>query len=124
MNGITAFEANQEEPGYAATGRLHVDTVGWEVRHEGDTPGHGGCRSSFLEPPVRSFFPPARQKSKRPVEAAGAVDARNAPTAPWKTAQNAVSHSYHRLCLLSLVTRKLLPMFPVNFVTYVPGCTL
>ena len=30
------------------------------------------------------------------VEAAGAVDAKNAPTAPWKTAQNAVSHSSHR----------------------------
>jgi hypothetical protein len=57
------------------------------------------------------------------VEAAGAVDAKNAPTAPWKTAQNAVSHSYHRLSLLSLVTGKVLPMFPVNFVTYVPGCT-
>ena len=33
---------------------------------------------------------------KPPVEAAGAVDAKNAPTAPWKTAQTAVSHSYHR----------------------------
>jgi len=32
----------------------------------------------------------------RPMEAAGTVDAQNAPTAPWKTAQNAVSHSYHR----------------------------
>jgi hypothetical protein len=26
------------------------------------------------------------------MDAAGAVDAQNAPTAPWKTAQNAVSH--------------------------------
>ena len=30
-----------------------------------------------------------------PLEAAGAVDAKSAPTAPWKTAQTAVSHSYH-----------------------------
>jgi hypothetical protein len=30
------------------------------------------------------------------VEAAGAVDAENAPTAPWKTAKRAVSHSSHR----------------------------
>jgi hypothetical protein len=29
------------------------------------------------------------------VDAAGAVDAQNAPTAPWKTAQHAVSHSAH-----------------------------
>jgi hypothetical protein len=29
------------------------------------------------------------------MDAAGAVDAQNAPTAPWKTAQNAVSHSAH-----------------------------
>ena len=48
----------------------------------------------------------------------GAVDAKNASTAPWKTAQNAVSHSYHRPS--SLFTKchpcsrlTLLPMFPV-----------
>jgi hypothetical protein len=29
------------------------------------------------------------------MDTAGAVDAQNAPTAPWKTAQNAVSHSPH-----------------------------
>src|SRR5512147_3252122 len=29
------------------------------------------------------------------MDAAGAVDAQNAPTAPWKTAQTAVSHSAH-----------------------------
>jgi hypothetical protein len=29
------------------------------------------------------------------MDTAGAVDAQNAPTAPWKTAQNAVSHSAH-----------------------------
>jgi hypothetical protein len=56
--------------------------------------------------------------ARRPMEAAGAVDAQNAPTAPWKTAQNAVSHSYHRhshrepKCYpCSRLT--LLPMFPV-----------
>ena len=37
------------------------------------------------------------QVIKPAVDAAGAVDAQNAPTAPWKTAQNAVSHSDHRL---------------------------
>ena len=48
-----------------------------------------------------------------PVEAAAAVDARNASTAPWKTAKNAVSHTYHR------------PLFvtgaPNKRVTHVPG---
>jgi hypothetical protein len=29
------------------------------------------------------------------MDAAGAVDGQNAPTAPWNTAQNAVSHSAH-----------------------------
>jgi hypothetical protein len=57
------------------------------------------------------------------VEAAGAVDAKNAPTAPWETGRP-VFHSYHRLCLLSLITGKVSPRFPVNFVTYVPGCTV
>ena len=53
----------------------------------------------------------------------GAVDAKNAPTAPWETGRP-VFHSYHRLCLPSVVTGRVSPMFPVNFVTYVPGCTL
>jgi hypothetical protein len=30
------------------------------------------------------------------VEVAGAVDAKNAPTAPWKTAEDAVFHSSHK----------------------------
>ena len=31
----------------------------------------------------------------RRMDAAGPVDAQNAPTGPWKTAQTAVSHSAH-----------------------------
>ena len=34
-------------------------------------------------------------RTRRAMEAAGAVDAKNAPTAPWKT-HRAVSHSFHR----------------------------
>ena len=68
------------------------------------------------------FSARAAKNRQRPVEAVGAVDAKNAPTAPWKTGRP-VSHSYHRLSLLSLVTGKVSPMFPVNFVTYLPGCT-
>ena len=41
----------------------------------------------------------ARASMKRPMEAAGAVDAENAPTAPWKT-RGRVSHSAHRPRLL------------------------
>jgi hypothetical protein len=63
----------------------------------------------------------ATKNRKWPVEAAGAMDAKNAPTAPLKTG-GPVSHSYHRLLLLftgkpekchpcSRLT--LLPMFPV-----------
>src|SRR5467141_222681 len=54
------------------------------------------------------------------MEAAGAVDAKNAPTAPWKTRRR-VSHSYHRPSSRELNVNKcypcsrltLLPMFPV-----------
>ena len=67
------------------------------------------------------FSARATKNRKRPMEAAGAMDAKNAPTAPWKTGRP-VSHSYHRLFLLftgkpekchpcSRLT--LLPMFPV-----------
>jgi hypothetical protein len=93
------------------------------TRQQGDSPGHGTCRSPFLEPPAQSISPRAPTTNrKRPVEAAGAVDAKNAPTAPWETGRPAF-HSYHRLCLPSLVTGRVSPMFPVNFVTDVPGCT-
>ena len=60
---------------------------------------------------------------KSAVEAAGAMDAKNASTAPWKTAKNAVSHSYHTPLFFTSITQKVLPMFPVNSVTYLPGCT-
>ena len=38
---------------------------------------------------------PAAFARKAAMDAAGAVDAQNAPTAPWTTAENAVSHSTH-----------------------------
>jgi hypothetical protein len=83
------------------------------TRQQGDSPGHGTCRSPFLEPPAQSISPRAPTTNrKRPVEAAGAVDAKNAPTAPWETGRPAF-HSYHRLCLPSLVTGRVSPMFPV-----------
>ena len=58
------------------------------------------------------FSAHATKNRKRPVEAAGAVDAKNAPTAPCKTGRP-VSHSYHRLFLLFTDNRK--------SVTHVPG---
>src|SRR3990172_7015954 len=95
------------------------------LQQGGDSTGQDGCRSSLLGHPARSFFrAPDAKIGKPPVEAARAVDAKNAPTASWKNAQNAVSHSSHRPFPVSLVTGKVLPMFPVNFVTYVPGCTI
>ena len=114
MNGTTAFEANQEEP-------VRTLTTSGATHHEGRVRVMAAAdrRSWSLLP--RRFSARASTIRKRPVEAAGAVDAKNAPTAPWKTAQNAVSHSYHRLFLLSPVNQKcypcsrltLLPMFPV-----------
>ena len=41
------------------------------------------------------YLSPAEFERRAAMDAAGAVDAQNAPTAPWKTAQNAVSHSAH-----------------------------
>ena len=35
----------------------------WGTRQEGDSPGHGTCRSSFLEPPARSFLRARDHKS-------------------------------------------------------------
>src|SRR5436309_5726214 len=94
------------------------------TRHAGESPGGTATVDRRSWGLLRGRFSArAATNRKRPVEAAGAVDAKNAPTAPWKTGRP-VSHSYHRLSLLSLVTGKVSPMFPVNFVTYVPGCTL
>ena len=91
---------------------------------QGDRTGQGGCRSSFLEPPARSLLGARAPQSGKPaVEAVGAADAEHASTAPWKTAKHAVSHRYHRPLFFPSVTQKVLPMFPVNSVTYVPGCT-
>jgi putative transposase len=47
------------------------------------------------------YLSPAEFERRTAMDAAGAVDAQNAPTAPWKTAQNAVSHSAHSPSLLS-----------------------
>jgi hypothetical protein len=63
---------------------------------------------------LRVVFHGARPAIEKPaVEAAGAVDAENASTAPWKTAKNAVSHSYHKPSLSTLGNPK--------SVTHVPG---
>src|SRR5215510_3835094 len=51
------------------------------------------------------------------MDAAGAVDAQNAPTAPWKTAQNAVSHSahtHHRFTMKKNGTNTVNPLYTRN----------
>ena len=35
------------------------------TRQKGDSPSHGGCRSSFLEPPARSFLRVPDEKSEK-----------------------------------------------------------
>jgi hypothetical protein len=42
------------------------------------------------------FSARAANNRKRPVEAAGAVDAKNAPTAPWKTTERFSTSSHRR----------------------------
>ena len=112
MNGTTSFEANQEEPGCAATGCPEVDHVGWERATRGIVRVMATVDRRSWSLLGGRFSARATKNRKRPVEAAGAVDAKNAPTAPWKTG-SPVFHSYHRLFLLSLVTGK--------SVTHVPG---
>jgi hypothetical protein len=60
---------------------------------------------------------PATFERNKGMDAAGAVDAQNAPTAPWKTAQNAVSHSAHsqpRYSLKNDGTKREQPSQPVH----------
>ena len=44
---------------------------------------------------MKGAFRPRPRKMQPRMDVAGAVDAQNAPTAPWIPAQNAVSHSAH-----------------------------
>src|SRR4030095_4600427 len=50
------------------------------------------------------------RKMRRRVDAASAVHAQNAPTAPWKTAQSAVSHSDHTHHLLDEGRSETIPL--------------
>ena len=83
----------------ATTGRHHRTSSGRDPAGRFNSFGNR-CRATLLLRRAtrnrrtgvgRSFRPAA----PGPVEAAGAVDAESAPTAPWKT-QGQVFHSYHR----------------------------
>ena len=88
----------------------------------GDSQGH--CRSSFLEPPARSFSPRARPNiGKGPWKLPEPWTPRTRPPLLGKP-EDRFSTATTGPLFLSLVTGSLSPMFPVNFVTYVPGCTL
>jgi hypothetical protein len=84
MNGTMSFEANQEEP-------VRTSTTSGGDAHEGIVRVMAAADRRSWSLLRGRFFARATQNRKRPVEAAGAVDAKNAPTAPRKTAQNAVS---------------------------------
>src|SRR5258708_15553799 len=112
MNGTTSFEANQEEPGCAATECPHVDRVGRGHAKRGIVRVTAAVDRRAWSLLRSRFSARATTNRKRPVEAAGAVDAKNAPTAPWETGRP-VFHSYHRLCFPSLITGRVSPMFPV-----------
>ncbi len=112
MSGTTSFEPNTMRQEANRVEHPRADEAAGAAP-AGDSTGHGGGRSSFLQPPTRSSVrAPASTIEKPAVEAAGAVDAKNASTAPWKTAKDAVSHSYHKPLLFPSVTQS---------VTHVPG---
>ena len=50
---------------------------------------------SICDPLRRAIYGTRGRRMTRRMDAAGPVDAQNAPTGPWKTAQTAVSHSAH-----------------------------
>ena len=112
MSGTTSFEPNHMR----AKRRNRVerpradDAVGELLQAI-----YGSWRLPIVVPGASSavVFQRATPHIEKPaVEAAGAVDAENASTAPWKTAKDAVSHSYHKPLLFPSVTQS---------VTHVPG---
>jgi hypothetical protein len=58
------------------------------------------------------------------MDAAGAVDAQHAPTAPWKTAQNAVSHSAHTHFSLRWIGRQQNADYKVKAASHTKSRTL
>jgi hypothetical protein len=91
------------------------ETADW-----GDATPWVGWRSSLLQPPTRSFPDAQDENRKKPrVEAAAGVEAQNAPTPAWKTHRT----GFPQLPQALSSGTKVLPMFPVNFVTYLPGCS-
>ena len=121
MNATTSFEANQEEPGCAAPECPHVDDVAWG-RARADSPGHGTCRSSFLEPPAQSFLRARDHKSKK---ARGSCRSRGRQERAHRSLGNRQTGFPQLPPALSSFSdnRKSVTQFPVNFVTDVPGCT-
>ncbi len=76
MSGTTSFEPNDMSPEANRVEHPRADDAAGAAP-AGDRLGHGGCRSSFLEPPTRSSFrAPDPTIAKPAVEATGAVDAR------------------------------------------------
>ena len=58
----------------------------WGTRQEGDSPGHGGCRSSFLEPPARLF---RRARDTKSEKARGSCRSRGRQERAHRSLQNA-----------------------------------
>ena len=91
------------------------------TRHEGDSPGHGDCRSSFLEPPGRSFLCARDQK---PEKARGSCRSRGRQERAHRSLENRQpgfpqlppalsSFSGNRKKCHPCSRLTLLPMFPV-----------
>ena len=101
------------------------------TRHEGDSPGHGDCRSSFLEPPGRSFLCARDQK---PEKARGSCRSRGRQERAHRSLENRQpgfpqlppalsSFSGNRKKCHPCSRLTLLPMFPVAPVR-LPRCLM
>ena len=90
------------------------------TRQPGDSTGHGGCRSSFLGPPTRVFLSARDPKSET---ACGSCRSRGRQERVHRSLENRPERGFPQLPQALFFIHKVLPMFPVNFVTYVPGCT-
>jgi hypothetical protein len=112
MNGTTSFGPKSMSQDREPHGTLRADEAAWGSSSRGIVRVMAAADRRSWSLLCGHFSARATPIAKSAVEAAGAVDAENASTAPWKTAKNAVSHSYHKPSPFPSVTQS---------VTHVPG---
>ena len=112
MSGTTSFEPNNMRARRRTAWNVREPTTPWGEFLQGI---YGSWRLPIAVPGASSAVVFQRATPHRKTGCGScrrAVDAENASTAPWKTAKDAVSHSYHKPLLFPSVTQS---------VTHVPG---